>query len=82
MLALSFWTSFADSHGAAAKVLALELLDGASSFFVGRHFYETKAFGAVGVAVYDDLGAGDSTSLAKEVSQVLVCGSPCQRSDK
>jgi hypothetical protein len=44
--------------------------NGGGRLFVTGHFDKSKAFAAAGVAVIDDLGAGDLAMLAKQLFEV------------
>src|SRR6185437_7158213 len=67
-------TSFVDRHRTSAVVGAVELADSFLSFIVIRHFDETEAFAAAGVAIGDDLRGLDRSTLTENFSQRFFGG--------
>lgn len=71
------WASF---HGAgfihhqsaAAMLLTVKARNSCLRFGVAAHFYESKAFGATGVALHHDFGARDVAKCSKSTLQVFV----------
>jgi hypothetical protein len=51
-------------------LLPVEGGNGGGRLFVAGHFDKPKAFAATGVAVIDDLGAGNLAVLAKQLFEV------------
>ena len=65
-------TGFVHHQSAAAMLLTVEARNSCLCFGVAAHFYESKAFGATGVALHHDFGAGDVAKSSKCTLQVFV----------
>ena len=63
-----------DREAATVELLVTQKADGVLSFLVAGHLDKAEALRAAGVAVHDDLGTNDGTSLGKSLSQSFVCG--------
>lgn len=51
-------------------LLPIEGCDGGGRLFVAGHFDKPEAFASTGVAVINDLGAGNLAMLAKQLFEV------------
>jgi len=72
----------ANGEWSAAKVGAIEGLDGFPGLRVGAHFHEPETTGPPGISVRDHLDPGHGALLLKEREQILVRGVPRQVSDE
>lgn len=65
-------TGFIDDQITATKVLTVHALDSGLGFGIAAHFDKAETFGAASVALHHDLGARNSTVLAKGLFQILI----------
>jgi hypothetical protein len=63
--AISSWASFVDRQIAAVEVLAIELLNGCSRFFRGRHLDKAETSRSARHAIFYDLSRFNVTRLGK-----------------
>jgi hypothetical protein len=63
------WTGFIDGQFTTIVGLAIEGVDGALAFFCAAHGDETKAAGALGFTVEDQMGLGNGAVIGEEVAQ-------------
>src|SRR5262245_41060571 len=64
------WTRFIDCEGPAFEVLAVHF--GNSLITPVLHFYETKTFGAAGVAIGDDADRFNRSRLAEQFLEITL----------
>jgi hypothetical protein len=65
-------TRFVDNQATATQRRAVHAFDGSLRFGIAAHFYETKTFGATGVAFHHDLGASHRTELSERLLKIAV----------
>ena len=65
-------TGFVDDQITATQILTMHALDGGLGFGIAAHFDKAETFRAAGVALHHDLGARNSTVLAKSLFQILI----------
>ena len=65
-------TCFIHDQAATTQWLTIHARDGCLRLSVTAHFHKTKAFGAAGVALHHDLGAGNGAKLTKRLFQVAI----------
>jgi hypothetical protein len=70
--AISSGTSFVNRQITAVEVLAVELLDGRSRFFRGRHLDKAETSRATRHAIFYDLSRFNITRLGKVVAQIIA----------
>jgi hypothetical protein len=63
---------FVDDQTTTTQRCSVHAFDSGLRFGIAAHFYETKTFGATGVALHHDFGAGDSTELSKRLFKIAV----------
>ena len=66
--------SFVDTKIATTEVLAVKLADGSDCSRIVFHLYETKALGAAGLAVNDDVCTQYGAVLCEQVAKFLFAG--------
>jgi hypothetical protein len=65
-------TSFVHDEAATTQRLAIHAFDSSLCFGIAAHFHKAEAFGTASVTLHHDLGAVDSTEVAKSLLQVFV----------
>ncbi len=68
------WSGFIDSDVPAAKILAVQHLNGFVGFLIGRHFDKAEASGAARELVYDHLGRFHVPGLGEVLPQLIIGG--------
>jgi hypothetical protein len=66
------WTGFSDGHIPAAVLGAIELLNGVCRFLIARHLYETEALASARIAISNNLGGLDVSSLSEDFLKSFI----------
>jgi len=66
------WTGFSDGHIPAAVFGAIELLNGVCRFLIARHLYETEALASARIAISNNLGGLDVSSLSEDFLKSFI----------
>jgi hypothetical protein len=65
-------TRLVDYQATATQRCSVHAFDSSKCFGIAAHFDETKTFGATGIALHHDFGAGNSTELSKRLFKIAV----------
>jgi hypothetical protein len=65
-------TRLVDYPATATQRCSVHAFDSSKCFGIAAHFDETKTFGATGIALHHDFGAGNSTELSKRLFKIAV----------
>jgi hypothetical protein len=65
-------TGLIDYQASATQRCAVHAFDSSERLGIAAHFDETKTFGATGIALHHDFGAGNSTELSKRLFKIAV----------
>jgi hypothetical protein len=65
-------TCLVNYQATATQRCSVHAFDSSKCFGIAAHFDETKTFGATGIALHHDFGAGNSTELSKRLFKIAV----------
>jgi hypothetical protein len=65
-------TCLVDYQATTTQRCSVHAFDSSKCFGIAAHFDETKTFGATGIALHHDFGAGNSTELSKRLFKIAV----------
>jgi hypothetical protein len=65
-------TRLVNYQATATQRCSVHAFDSSKCFGIAAHFDETKTFGATGIALHHDFGAGNSTELSKRLFKIAV----------
>jgi hypothetical protein len=65
-------TRLVNYQATATQRCTVHAFDSSKCFGIAAHFDETKTFGATGIALHHDFGAGNSTELSKRLFKIAV----------